>query len=95
MAEQRSTPPTASELQPQLMGERASFECVQASSGDAIVRDQGEMDPAEPMRPPSLTTPAMARAVDVAREVLRERGYTDEEIDVLLNRKTGRDFPEF
>lgn len=47
------------------------------------------------MRTPSLTTPAMAHAVDVAREVLRERGYSDEEIDALLNHKPGRDFPEF
>jgi hypothetical protein len=66
------------------------------SSGDATVRDQDEMlEPTEPVRAPSLTTPAMARAVEVAREVLRERGYTDEEIDALLNRKPGRDFPEF
>jgi hypothetical protein len=57
------------------------------------VRDQDEMP--EPIQVPSLTTPAMARAVEVAREVLRERGYTDEEIDALLNRKPGRDFPEF
>jgi hypothetical protein len=76
--------------------ERASNECVQASSGDATVRDQDEMlDPPEPFRAPSLTTPAMARAVDVAREVLRERGYTDDEIEALLTRKPGRDFPEF
>ena len=78
------------------MAERASFECVEACSGDATVRDQDEMfDPAEPMQVPTLTTPAMARAVDVAREVLRDRGYTDEQIDALLNRKPGGDFPEF
>ncbi|HYD73353.1 MAG TPA: hypothetical protein VEF55_09450 [Candidatus Binatia bacterium] len=60
------------------------------------MRDEDEMlDPAEPIRAPSLTTPAMARAVDVAREVLRERGYSDEEIEALLNRKQGFDFPEF
>ena len=63
---------------------------------DAAVRDQDKMpDSTEPMRTPSLTTPAMARAVDVAREVLRERGYTDEEIDALLNHRPGRDFPDF
>ena len=78
------------------MAEPAAVECVCASSGDATVRDQGNMfDPAEPMQVPTLTTPAMARAVDVARDVLRERGYTDEQIDALLNRKPGGDFPEF
>jgi hypothetical protein len=55
------------------------------------------LDPIEPgaAQAPTLTTPAMARAVDAAREVLRERGYSDDEIDALLNRKPGRDFPEF
>jgi hypothetical protein len=38
---------------------------------------------------------AARRAVEVAREVLRERGYTDEEINALLNRRPGRDFAEF
>ena len=78
------------------MAEPASFERVGACSGDATVRDQDKMpDSTEPMRTPSLTTPAMTRAVDVAREVLRESGHSDEEIDALLNRKRCRDFPEF
>ncbi len=60
------------------------------------MRDQDETrDPAEPPRGPTVTTPAMTHAVDVAREVLRERGYSDEEIDALLNRKRGVDFPDF
>ena len=78
------------------MGERGAFERVEASARDASVRDRDDMfDPFEPAQVPTLTTPAMARAVEVAREVLRERGYSDEEIDALLNRKPGRDFPQF
>lgn len=60
------------------------------------MRYEDEMlDPPEPLRAPSLTTPAMAHAVDVAREVLRERSYTDDEIEAFLNRKPSRGFPEF
>lgn len=59
--------------------------------------DQDDMQKrgAEPslMRVPSFTTPAMDRAVELARELLRQRGYSEEQIDEELNRPPGSGLP--
>lgn len=48
----------------------------------------------EPSAPPVLLTPAMARAIELARELLRERGLSDEEIEQELQRQA-RAWPDF
>ena len=47
------------------------------------------------VRAPSLTTPAMDRAVELARELLRQQGWSDDEIESELNRPPGSGFPSF
>jgi len=39
----------------------------------------------------TFTSEAMEHAVELARQELRERGYTDEQIDLLLNRRRAPD----
>jgi hypothetical protein len=47
------------------------------------------------MQIPTLTTPAMTRAVELARELLRPQGWTEEDIDEELNKPPGSGFPGF
>jgi hypothetical protein len=44
---------------------------------------------------PHLTTPAMERAVELARELLKQHGWTDEEIDQELSKPPGSGFASF
>lgn len=39
----------------------------------------------------ALTTDALARIVELARQDMRERGFTDEQIEILLQRKKAPD----
>lgn len=41
------------------------------------------------MQVPSFQTPAMARAIELARELLRQRGYSEEAIEEELNKPPG------
>jgi len=44
---------------------------------------------------PTLTTPAMDRAVELARELLRQQGWTEEQIDAELSKPAGSGLPGF
>ena len=62
------------------------------------MREEDEMlDRIEPgaMQAPTLMTPAMARAVELARELLRAKGFTEDQIDDELSRPPGSGFPSF
>ncbi len=50
---------------------------------------QPDLDWNDASPPPALLTPAMERAVELARELLRERGLSDEEIEDELERPPG------
>lgn len=62
------------------------------------MRDEEMLDPpveAALLKVPSLTTPAMERAVELARDLLRERGWTEPEIDEELNKPPGSGLASF
>lgn len=44
----------------------------------------------EPKRPADMTEP-LGRIVELARDVLRQRGLTDDQIEILLRRKNAPD----
>jgi len=44
---------------------------------------------------PHLATPAMNRAVELARELLRQRGFSEEEIDQELHKPPGSGVASF
>ena len=52
-------------------------------------KDTPETTPEAPEGP--LNTDALARIVELARQDMRDRGFTDEQIEVLLQRKTAPD----
>jgi hypothetical protein len=56
-----------------------------------------ELPSAEPVAPRArpLRTPAIERAIELAGELLRQRGLTDEQIDNELDKPPGSGFPEF
>jgi hypothetical protein len=66
--------------------------------GDMAAGDKDEMlDRIDPgaMTVPTLKTPAMQRAEELARELLRQRGYSEEQIDEELNRPPGSGVASF
>jgi hypothetical protein len=65
--------------------------------GSAVRDDENKPDQGVGPTPhvPCLTTPAMDRAVELARELLRQRGLSEEEIDAELNKPPGTGFASF
>jgi hypothetical protein len=63
---------------------------VGRSGGGAVSNRDDMSNMEEPKRPDDATEP-MGRIVELARDVLRERGLTDEQIDVMLKRPRAPD----
>ena len=73
-----------------LCAEQNKVTFVSVVAGDALTKPVDMSSPEEPRRPQEPTEP-LCRVVELARDVLRERGLTEEQIDVLLRRTRAPD----
>ena len=62
-----------------------------ASQKGASVANQDKMSGTEQPKRPADSPQPLGKVVELARDVLRERGLTDDQIDVLLKRRRAPD----